>query len=300
MQESNGYRSILAEGELTKREIASNSLREGLSIETVAKVTGLAITEVQQLHKSIGPKDKDFFYSNRAFEILAPILDKNDDLKFQEFVRSFLKKSINFPIPNKRRKDKQKKLSQILDRSFSGIEKSSLLNVFEPNISCEIQNAMIAELSTLTLYELQASEQKLKYDRKISDKSTKYFDKIFPYLLGILFILTISMISDNQLKIMISSVASIFFLLYSYETEKNSADAKIDLCINLIEKAILKKKHAETEQENYQGVGNKSPIPWWEQISGTFANNSAHDEAVRLGREYRDSLRPNSSESYDG
>lgn len=39
--------------------------------------------------------------------------------------------------------------------------------------------------------------------------------------------------------------------------------------------------------------------PWWEQIAGTFADNSAYDEAMRLGREYRDSLRPSSVESSD-
>jgi hypothetical protein len=30
--------------------------------------------------------------------------------------------------------------------------------------------------------------------------------------------------------------------------------------------------------------------PWWEQISGTFANNSVYDEAMRLGRKYRNSF----------
>lgn len=29
--------------------------------------------------------------------------------------------------------------------------------------------------------------------------------------------------------------------------------------------------------------------PWWEKISGTFADNSAYDEAMQLGREYRQS-----------
>ncbi|MBW4579389.1 MAG: hypothetical protein KME42_07420 [Tildeniella nuda ZEHNDER 1965/U140] len=36
--------------------------------------------------------------------------------------------------------------------------------------------------------------------------------------------------------------------------------------------------------------------PWWEKIAGTFADNSAYDEAMQLGREYRDSLRTNSVE----
>jgi hypothetical protein len=34
-----------------------------------------------------------------------------------------------------------------------------------------------------------------------------------------------------------------------------------------------------------------SQTPWWEKITGTFADNSAYDEAMQLGREYRESLR---------
>jgi hypothetical protein len=32
--------------------------------------------------------------------------------------------------------------------------------------------------------------------------------------------------------------------------------------------------------------------PWWERIAGRFENDQAFDEIVRLGREYRDSMRP--------
>ncbi|MBW4562323.1 MAG: hypothetical protein KME32_14455 [Mojavia pulchra JT2-VF2] len=38
---------------------------------------------------------------------------------------------------------------------------------------------------------------------------------------------------------------------------------------------------------------------WWERIAGTFADNSAYDEAMQLGREYRESLRSDSVESRD-
>ncbi|NJL82725.1 MAG: DUF1192 domain-containing protein [Chloroflexaceae bacterium] len=38
---------------------------------------------------------------------------------------------------------------------------------------------------------------------------------------------------------------------------------------------------------------------WWEQIVGTFANNSAYDEAMGLGQEYRHSLSSNPTESND-
>jgi predicted transposase YdaD len=54
MQESTVYRSILAEGEERKqREIAANFLRDGLSVEIVARGTGLTIAEVQQLQQTL-------------------------------------------------------------------------------------------------------------------------------------------------------------------------------------------------------------------------------------------------------
>jgi len=31
--------------------------------------------------------------------------------------------------------------------------------------------------------------------------------------------------------------------------------------------------------------------PWWEEIAGTFADDPAYEEAMRLGREYRLSQR---------
>ncbi len=35
-----------------------------------------------------------------------------------------------------------------------------------------------------------------------------------------------------------------------------------------------------------------SPIPWTKQIAGTFADDPLYDEAMRLGRKYRESTRP--------
>lgn len=42
---------------------------------------------------------------------------------------------------------------------------------------------------------------------------------------------------------------------------------------------------------------NSSSRPWWENITGTFAENPAYDEAMCLGQEYRHALRPGASES---
>jgi hypothetical protein len=32
--------------------------------------------------------------------------------------------------------------------------------------------------------------------------------------------------------------------------------------------------------------------PWWEQIAGTFQNDPIYEHAMRLGRQYRQSLQP--------
>ena len=57
----------------------------------------------------------------------------------------------------------------------------------------------------------------------------------------------------------------------------------------------LEKRLAAVEQEiaqlKMQLAGSREK-PWWEKISGTFANDPAYKEAARLGREYRESLRP--------
>jgi hypothetical protein len=37
---------------------------------------------------------------------------------------------------------------------------------------------------------------------------------------------------------------------------------------------------------------NKPATPWWQAIYGTFADDPLYEEAMRSGREYRESLRP--------
>jgi hypothetical protein len=51
---------------------------------------------------------------------------------------------------------------------------------------------------------------------------------------------------------------------------------------------------AEDAELESQTEINLSSSPWWEEISGTFAGNSVYDEAMRLGRKYRNSLRGSS------
>jgi hypothetical protein len=38
--------------------------------------------------------------------------------------------------------------------------------------------------------------------------------------------------------------------------------------------------------------GNSEAKPWWERIAGQFAGDSHFEEAMRLGRKYRESTKP--------
>jgi len=49
---------------------------------------------------------------------------------------------------------------------------------------------------------------------------------------------------------------------------------------------------AEVSHLKNQLVALAVDKPWWEQIAGTFADDSIYDEAMRLGRKYRESQRP--------
>ena len=52
----------------------------------------------------------------------------------------------------------------------------------------------------------------------------------------------------------------------------------------------------ETELERLKRCLEPEPIPskipWWEQRFGAFAESDEYEEAERLGRQYRESLRP--------
>jgi hypothetical protein len=54
--------------------------------------------------------------------------------------------------------------------------------------------------------------------------------------------------------------------------------------------AILEAKVERLQRELAAVVPDARP--WWQQIVGTFADDPAFEEAMRLGREYRESLRP--------
>jgi hypothetical protein len=48
---------------------------------------------------------------------------------------------------------------------------------------------------------------------------------------------------------------------------------------------------AEVERLKRKIEPNRADLPWWEEIAGTFSENPAYDEAMKLGREYRESDR---------
>lgn len=57
--------------------------------------------------------------------------------------------------------------------------------------------------------------------------------------------------------------------------------------------AVLEKEVASLKQKLEKDTAIKEP--WWKQRIGIFADDAAHEEAMRLGREYRLSQR----EDYD-
>ncbi|MEL6385107.1 MAG: hypothetical protein AAFQ89_22110 [Cyanobacteria bacterium J06626_18] len=59
--------------------------------------------------------------------------------------------------------------------------------------------------------------------------------------------------------------------------------------------------HLETEVEKLKRAAETEAFsqPWWEKIVGTFADSPAYDAAMQLGREYRESLRPSSTDLVD-
>ena len=56
--------------------------------------------------------------------------------------------------------------------------------------------------------------------------------------------------------------------------------------------AILEAKVTQLQQK--LETVSADTKPWWEYVVGAFADDPHFEEAMRLGREYRESLRPES------
>ncbi|MBX3296713.1 MAG: hypothetical protein KF762_13495 [Acidobacteria bacterium] len=59
---------------------------------------------------------------------------------------------------------------------------------------------------------------------------------------------------------------------------------------NVDERMSSLEKELESLKEKVERLERKD-LPWWKQMIGTFADDPAHVEAMRLGREYRISQR---------
>jgi hypothetical protein len=70
------------------------------------------------------------------------------------------------------------------------------------------------------------------------------------------------------------------------EEVNHMANPTLEERVELLEAEVarLKQNPAETEPTG----------PWWKRIWGTFKDDPDCQEAMRLGREYRESLRPTS------
>jgi hypothetical protein len=80
----------------------------------------------------------------------------------------------------------------------------------------------------------------------------------------------------------------------------NSTRAKKDKSImpeQLEERLTL--LEAEVDRLKHKIEPNSAALPWWEKIAGTFAENSAYDEAMKLGREYRELDRTTAVDAID-
>jgi hypothetical protein len=49
-------------------------------------------------------------------------------------------------------------------------------------------------------------------------------------------------------------------------------------------------------KQTFTGPKRNPQGPWWEKMFGSFADSEGFEEAVRLGKEYRESLRPRDDE----
>ena len=68
--------------------------------------------------------------------------------------------------------------------------------------------------------------------------------------------------------------------------ESRMASARLEARVAALEAEVVKLKR-KLEERNLIA-------PWWEQIAGTFQNDPLYERAMRLGQQYRQSLRPKS------
>jgi len=63
------------------------------------------------------------------------------------------------------------------------------------------------------------------------------------------------------------------------------SSADLETRVSALEAELAKLKAEISTSSGRQGL-------WWDEISGIFANDPAFEEAMRLGRKWRESFRP--------
>ena len=59
--------------------------------------------------------------------------------------------------------------------------------------------------------------------------------------------------------------------------------------------AVLESELEQLKQRREQDKSGDA-VPWWKEIVGVFKDDPEFDEAMRLGREWRESFRPKDDE----
>lgn len=147
--------------------------------------------------------------------------------------------------------------------------------------------------SLAIIHENRTSEEKIDFTRTVSgflllSEVVDVFIEYLPFLL-------LKHICDWA-KSVIYINARIATQYLKDNSESSHLITQINACCSLIILRVeerVKNTDSPLETEATQ-LENKievdaSPKPWWEQIAGTFADNPAYNEAMRLGCEYRNS-----------
>lgn len=65
------------------------------------------------------------------------------------------------------------------------------------------------------------------------------------------------------------------------------SESELEQRVEALEKELARLK---------QSIGNGESKPWWERIAGSFHDDDGYRQAMRLGSEYRESLRNTETE----
>ena len=70
--------------------------------------------------------------------------------------------------------------------------------------------------------------------------------------------------------------------------------------ISLEERVAALESEVARLKEQLTAENPQAVAPWWERIYGSFAGSPEYEEAMRLGRAYRESLRPKDDRPTEG